>query len=103
MKEKPLADDTGHARACLDRWIKRINRDMDSQEYRDEWYAEQCLSCRYFVPLSGAFIENWGACTNPDSVFDGSVRFEHDGCSKHHISETWWRQDCQFGKQPQEG
>ncbi len=53
---------------------------MERPDYNPDWAAQQCLFCRYFIPLSGALVEDWGACSNPLSPFDGIVRFEHDGC-----------------------
>ena len=69
-----------HADACHERWSKRLNRNQGAPYYLDAWYAEQCLVCRHFVPLDGPLGEDWGACTNPASIFDRTVMFEHDGC-----------------------
>ena len=81
MKRKwPLTEDSKHATRCHQRWYKRINRDPTSSGYRDEWYAQQCLTCRYFIGMMGALAEDYGVCSNPVSPFDGVVRFEHDGC-----------------------
>lgn len=63
---------------------------MDDPEYLDTWYAEQCMHCRFFIPLSGALAEDWGVCSNPDSSFDGLVRFEQDGCRRFSQSSGWW-------------
>jgi len=63
---------------------------MNDPNYKDEWYGEQCLHCRFFIPLSGVFIEDWGACSNPKSKFDGAVRFEHDGCKEFEMVDSWW-------------
>lgn len=41
----------------------------------------------YYVPLSGALGEDYGACTNGDSKFDHHVMFEHDGCEMHLHAE----------------
>ncbi|MER7741941.1 hypothetical protein ABTX34_27115 [Streptomyces sp. NPDC096538] len=30
--------------------------------------------------MSGQLGQDYGACSNPVSPFDGRVRFEHDGC-----------------------
>jgi hypothetical protein len=90
MKNKSLIEDHDHFKACHERWSERLNRDQNSPEYKDEWWAEQCLQCRFFIPLVGVFIEDYGACSNPLSPCDGTVRFEHDGCE--HFSEVmeWW-------------
>ena len=75
-----LSNDIAHFRSCHLRWSQRMNRDTDAPGYKDEWYSEQCLFCRYLIPLSGAFAEDYGACSNEASPFDGKVMFEHDGC-----------------------
>jgi hypothetical protein len=62
------------------RWMARVNRDQTSAEYRDEWYPEQCLHCRYYIPLERPLGFDYGACTNAASPFDQRVMFEHDGC-----------------------
>jgi hypothetical protein len=57
--------------------------------YREEWYAQQCGACSFYVPLAGGYGMDWGACTNDRSVFDGRVMFEHDGCEEHSPAEEW--------------
>ena len=37
-------------------------------------------------------MEEYGVCSNPSSPFDGTVRFEHDGCSEFAAGE-WWQED----------
>ena len=85
-----LARDFAHARACHERWIQRLNRDGDSAHYPDEWFGSQCGACRFFIPLTGALIEDWGACSNPQSPFDGRVMFEHDGCDAFDEASDAW-------------
>jgi hypothetical protein len=82
-----LVDDYNHFRECHERWGKRLNRDMAAPEYQDEWYQQQCLFCRYFIPLSGAFRDDYGACSNTQSPCDGRVMFEHDGCEQFQPNE----------------
>jgi hypothetical protein len=89
---KHPADDPAHARACGDRWFTHGNRRQGDPSYRDEWYAQQCLFCRFYVPLVGAFIEDWGVCSNATSAFDGRTMFEHDGCEHHVAGEQWQSQ-----------
>ncbi len=50
----------------------------------------QCGDCRYFIPLDGAFIEDWGVCSNKASELDGGVVLEHDGCAQHERAATGW-------------
>jgi hypothetical protein len=76
----PMRDQPGGADDPHERRRHRLNRRMDSPDYRDEWYGEQCLHCRFYVPLDGPLGEDYGACTNAVSPFDGRVMFEHDGC-----------------------
>ncbi|WP_449346118.1 DUF3027 domain-containing protein [Streptomyces xanthochromogenes] len=61
-------------------------------DYRDEWFDEQCGGCRFLIALSGELGLDWGACTHADSQFDGHVRFEHDGCGHFSV-----RNDGTFG------
>lgn len=88
-----LRNDRAHADACHERWLKVLNREQGSSRYRDEWYAEQCGACRFYVPLSGQFESDWGACTNAESPFDRSVMFEHDGCNQFAASNGWYDSD----------
>jgi hypothetical protein len=69
------------------RWVQRRNRDTGSPDYREEWYGEQCLHCRFYVPLEGPLGADWGACTNATSPFDRQVMFEHDGCDAFEPAE----------------
>ena len=88
-KALPLAKSAEHAQACHDRWLASRNRKMEDPDYRDEWYREQCGACRFWVALTGTFEEDWGACTNVASRFDGLVRFEHDGCEAYEADGRW--------------
>ena len=68
--------------------MQRRNREAESPDYQDEWLDEQCMFCRYYIPLAGAFAEDYGVCSNEHSPFDGIVRLEHDGCSE--FAEGEW-------------
>lgn len=35
----------------------------------------------FWVALHGRLGQDYGACTSAHSIFDGMVRFEHDGCT----------------------
>jgi len=93
-----MSDENGYARhddkpwlgtdqAATQEWHRRWYR-ARAQEMRERGYVDaqgapwrgQCGGCRYFIPLTGTLIDDWGACSNPTSVFDGSVMFEHLGC-----------------------
>ncbi|NJO07655.1 MAG: DUF3027 domain-containing protein [Chloroflexaceae bacterium] len=78
--------DTTHAR-----WIQRgMYWDRDAPDAKDEWFGKQCMTCCYYVPLSGLFAGDWGACSNAHSPLDGTVRFEHDGCEAYNENEDYW-------------
>ncbi|GAA2211406.1 hypothetical protein GCM10009850_068650 [Nonomuraea monospora] len=71
------------------RWIAERNRRTEDPGYREEWYYEQCGSCRFWLPLSGELGSDYGACANQASPFDGRVRFEHDGCEAFQEAGAW--------------
>ncbi len=73
--------------AVFQRWMVHRNRRQEEPGYLEEWRIQQCLHCMYYVPLSGALGEDYGACTNGDSKFDHHVMFEHDGCEMHLHAE----------------
>src|SRR5204863_4453346 len=87
-----LGDDAEHFKECHHRWLQESNRfrKWDTPEYRDEWAAEQCGACRYFIHLTGAFIEDWGVCSNRSSPLDGTATFEHDGCDQLAFAADGW-------------
>src|SRR5207253_1078081 len=87
-----LGDDAEHFKECHHRWLQESNRfrKWDTPEYRDEWAAEQCGACRYFIHLTGAFIADWGVCSNPSSPFDGTATLEHDGCDQFSLAQDGW-------------
>jgi hypothetical protein len=83
----PLVEDRQHANACHERWLTKAQ--YGERMERGEARAEQCLFCRYYIPLMGALAEDWGACSNPSSLFDGQVMFEHDGCEEFSPADEW--------------
>jgi hypothetical protein len=51
----------------------------------------RCGGCRFWIALTGVLGDDYGACTNPDSVRDGVVQFEHDGCGAFApVTEGEW-------------
>lgn len=75
-------------RATHDRWIARgLNRAPSDPDYSDNWYAEQCGGCHWYRTLEGAQGADWGVCSSPESRFDGTVRFEHDGCDAFALAQ----------------
>lgn len=89
MMKKNLRDDVEHCKKCHERWSEKLNRDMSTSSYKDEWYTEQCGNCAYFIGLIGYLSNDYGVCSNPKSKFDGKVRFEHDGCDSYVTSDEW--------------
>jgi hypothetical protein len=84
-------NDDAFRRLTHERWVRRLNRDMADPDYRDEWYAEQCGGCVYWIPLSGVLGDDYGACANEASPRDGVVQFEHDGCEAFApVAEGEW-------------
>jgi hypothetical protein len=88
-------------RAVHERWLTRLNRRIGDPGYLDEWYHQQCGSCRRWIPLSGQAGLDWGACIHEQSEFDGHVRFEHDGCP-HHEDAGGWQMPASLLRDPQE-
>jgi hypothetical protein len=89
-----LGESQTHFEDSHRRWLRRLNRNMTDPSYKDEWAYEQCFSCIYFVPLTGRFKSDYGACTNPKSPFDGRVMFEHDGCDYFVQDAKYWGDDA---------
>ena len=87
-----VKNDMRYATETHERWLEQRNRRQESADYDDEWWAEQCGACRFWVPLSGALGHDYGGCTNPASRFDGRVRFEHDGCDYFEQAIDGWAQ-----------
>ena len=84
-------NDEALRRQTHERWVQRLNRDMDDPSYRDEWYAEQCGGCVYWIALTGVLGGDYGACANAESPRDGRVQFEHDGCDAFApVAEGEW-------------
>jgi len=89
-KKLRLYKDERHCDLTHLRWMDRRNRKQEEDGYKDKWQAEQCGGCQFFIPLTGALIEDYGACSNPASPFDGTVMFEHDGCDFFSEAEDGW-------------
>ncbi|MFD5096262.1 DUF3027 domain-containing protein [Amycolatopsis thailandensis] len=68
-------DDEQFNRACHARWRERLNRAALAPD------GGQCGGCVFWVALHGRLGDDYGACTSAKSIFDGMVRFEHDGCT----------------------
>jgi hypothetical protein len=83
------SNDPSHRSETHARWLLSRNRKQESSEYRDEWYAEQCGRCAFWVPLAGDWGRDYGVCTNPASPRDGRAAFEHDGCEAFVDAGAW--------------
>jgi hypothetical protein len=79
----------GGLNAIHERWITRLNRSTDDPEYREEWYGTQCGGCRHWFPIAGRLGTDYGVCANMKSQFDGTARFEHDGCDGFENAGAW--------------
>lgn len=89
MMELDARHETEHRRLAHLRWLTQRNRRPEDAGYRDEWYAEQCGRCEFWVPLAGDWGRDYGGCSNPASPFDGRIRFEHDGCEHFSPAPDW--------------
>lgn len=76
-----------HLDGCHERWAQDLNRSKSAAPTLDEWRAEQCGACQYFIPLRGELGRDWGTCTNAASPCDRRVMFEHDGCARFRAGE----------------
>lgn len=63
-EQQPLRKSRAHFDATHARWRERRNRFQENPDYRDEWYAEQCGMCRYWIPLTKPFGLDYGACSD---------------------------------------
>lgn len=89
MKDKHLSNDRQHFAACHQRWMEKRNRKQEDHNYRDEWYSEQCGRCVFYIPITGVFFLDYGACSNEASPFDKTIMFEHDGCTEFKDTDEW--------------
>jgi hypothetical protein len=78
-----------HREATRRRWLESRNRRQEDAAYRDDWRGQQCGMCEFWVPLAGSWGLDNGACSNPSSPFDGTVRSEHDGCDQFSLGRAW--------------
>ena len=80
---EPAYRQAAHFRTTHDRWGEAGTGNGTAP-------TAQCGDCRYFIPLDGAFIEDWGVCSNRASALDGEVVLEHHGCAEHERAATGW-------------
>jgi hypothetical protein len=55
-----------------------------------EWHEDQCLFCRFYLPIAGPIGADWGACANAASPRDGRVTFEHDYCDAFKVNDGYF-------------
>ena len=72
-----------------ERWLDARNRKQELPGYRDEWWAQQCGGCRFWLALSGEVGLDFGVCANERSPFFMRVQFEHDGCDFYEPGGEW--------------
>jgi hypothetical protein len=78
-----------HREVTRSRWLESRNRRQEDSAYRDEWRAEQCGMCEFWIPLAGVWGLDNGACSKAASPFDGTIRSEHDGCDRFSPGRVW--------------
>jgi hypothetical protein len=81
--ERDLRRDPRHLAATHERWLARRNRKQEEPSYRDEWWAQQCGMCRFWIALQPPLG------SDKKSEFDGRVQFEHDGCDHFEQAKEW--------------
>jgi hypothetical protein len=64
MEPAPRPNDHAFAETTHHRWSDRRLRKMEDPAYRDEWYAEQCGGCRFWIALTGVLGSDYGGCVN---------------------------------------
>jgi Protein of unknown function (DUF3027) len=89
MARREARHDPAHAKGTHERWLERRSRRQDQPDYRDEWQAQQCGGCTFWVPLAGTWGLDYGVSTHPASPFDGRAQFEHDGCEQFEAAGAW--------------
>jgi hypothetical protein len=78
---RPARNDERH----LDETTRRWTADFDDSQWRDE----QCGRCRFWIPLSGNWGSEWGACSNAASPHDRRATFEYDACAAYEPGPEW--------------
>ena len=66
-----------------------IHARWSAHRNRPDWHPDQCLFCRFYLPLDGPLGLDYGACANRASPFDGRVMFEHDGCEAFEHNDAY--------------
>lgn len=89
VEGRHAGDDQAELELIHRRWVQTRNRRSDDPDYQDTWYDEQCGACRSWFPLAGVLGSDYGVCAEATSLFDGRVRFEHDGCDAFESAGRW--------------
>ena len=77
-----IDEEAGGQRVTHERWSGLVSRSV--------WHQDQCLFCRFYLPLEGPMGADWGACANPASPRDGTVTFEHDHCDAFETNDAYF-------------
>lgn len=83
-----LAVNRDHLHQCHARWLESRYSEQRPELAGAIYEGKQCLTCRYYIPASGLFGADWGACSHPNSFCDSTARFEHDGCEQYEQNES---------------
>lgn len=84
-----LRHDPRHLAVVHERWMAERNRRQEDPGYKEEWWAQQCGMCRFWIALQPPLGNDFGVCTDPASPFDGRTQFEHDGCEHFEQAGEW--------------
>ncbi len=84
--------DSGERRPYEERaFFEKVHEEwVKLRPHPDGWAADQCGACCFFIVLDGAFMEDWGMCSNPDSQCDARAMFEHEGCEAFVRNTLGW-------------
>ena len=75
-------DDPEHRDQTARRWAERTPV--------REWSPDQCGRCAFWLPLSGRWGFDWGACSNEASANDKQVTLETDRCPAFKDAGDRW-------------
>jgi hypothetical protein len=61
--------------------VRRLNTDYEPFGKSEREGADCSGGCRHFIKLAGDVGNDWGVCSNPESLGAGLLTFGHQGCS----------------------
>src|SRR5574341_589883 len=80
---KYRAGEKQHGHKTHERWIEKTERISSNPEAP---WEKQCFNCQYYMYLAGPLRNDWGVCSNPESPFDATVRFEQGHLKKISVA-----------------